>query len=81
MNKRSLIKISLEKMNQLWNNSNHNTNCNSHIKELTSMHQTDVTIQRQSKQSNMQQQPNQIIFVEGDNDYVITIRDFFRLNY
>ena len=37
--------------------------------------------QRQSKPNNTQQQPNQISFVEGDDDYVNAITDFFPLNY
>ena len=37
--------------------------------------------QRQSKPNNIQQQPNQIIFVEGDDDYVNAITDFFPLNF
>ena len=36
--------------------------------------------QRQSKPNNIQQQPNQISFVEGDDDYVNAITDFFPLN-
>ena len=34
--------------------------------------------QRQSKPNNIQQQPNQISFVEGDDDYVNAITDFFQ---
>ena len=37
--------------------------------------------QRQSKPNNTQQQPNQIGFVVGDDDYVNAIRDLFPLNY
>ena len=37
--------------------------------------------QRQSKPNNIQQQPNQISFVEGDDDYVNAITDFFPLNF
>ena len=36
---------------------------------------------RQSKPNNTQQQPNQISLVEGDDDYVKAITDFFPLNY
>ena len=35
---------------------------------------------RQSKPNNVQQQPNKISFVEGDDDYVNAITDFFPLN-
>ena len=34
--------------------------------------------QRQSKPNNIQQQPNQISFVEGDDDYVNAITHFFQ---
>ena len=37
--------------------------------------------QRQSKPNKTHQQPNQISFVEGDNDYVNAITDFFPLNF
>ena len=37
--------------------------------------------QRQSKPNNIQQQPNQITFVESDDDYVNAITDFFPLNF
>ena len=37
--------------------------------------------QRQSKPNNIQQQANQISFVEGDDDYVNAITDFFPLNF
>ena len=37
--------------------------------------------QRQSKPNNTHQQPNQISFVEGDDDYVNAIKDLFHLNY
>ena len=37
--------------------------------------------QRQPKPNNIQQQPNQISFVEGDDDYVNAITDFFPLNF
>ena len=41
----------------------------------------NILQQRQSKPNNIQQQPNQISFVEGDDDYVNAITDFFPLNF
>ena len=76
MNKRSCSKIQIETMNQILNN-NHN-NSNSHNKTLTCMHQTEITLQQnQTKPKSTQKQPNQTSSVEGDDDYVNAITDFF----
>ena len=78
-NKPSLSQTHIKVMNQILNtNCHHHYNSNSHNKALASMHQTNNSLQqRQSKLNNIQQQPNQISFIEGDDDYVNAITDFF----
>ena len=78
-NKPSLSQTHIKVMNQiLKTNRHHHYNSNSHNKVLASMHQTNNSLQqRQSKPNNVQQQPNQISFIEGDDDYVNAITDFF----
>ena len=70
-------------MKQILNNNHHKSNSNSHDKALGSMHQTEKKIvqQIQPKTYNLQQQPNQTSFVEGEDNYLDRVTYFFLLNY
>ena len=77
-----IFKVHIGIMNQILKNNPQTISSISHNKALASLHQTEINLQpRQSKPNNIQQQQNRIIFVEGDNDYVNAITDFFSLNY
>ena len=76
-NKLSLSKTILEIMNQILNNNHHHhNNSNSHNKVLVSIHQVEMTIYNKDNQK-----PTLFCFVEGDDDYVYAITDFFPLNF
>ena len=82
-NKPSLSKTHVEKINQICKQSP-SPQQQQQPQQGASFYAPNRNIylhQRQSKSNNIQQQPNQISFVEGDNDYVNAITDFFPLNY